>query len=182
MKSTSAKLSGPELLEILESLRTRPGMMLKSKKSSGGPPVLTPNELRQMLEDTHVTKVPKRKQIDPLITLLEDDSGDTKLDLTKKSALSSEEAEIDSSKTRQKSEPININRITQKMEHSLKVTLTRAFPLVAIRCVPTKPKFGCFLTESNLQAIGWNYEPDGYINSSGRGLYVIQFKRFNFKC
>ena len=121
MKSTSAKLSGPELLEILESLRTRPGMMLKSKKSSGGPPVLTPNELRQMLEDTHVTKVPKRKQIDPLITLLEDDSGDTKLDLTKKSALSSEEAEIDSSKTRQKSEPININRITQKMEHSLKV-------------------------------------------------------------
>ena len=44
-------------MEVLESLRTRPGMMLKKKKSSGGPPVLTPGELKQMLEDTHVTKV-----------------------------------------------------------------------------------------------------------------------------
>ena len=57
IKSTSAKLSDAELMEVLESLRTRPGMMLKKRKSSGGPPVLTPGELRQMLEDTHVTKV-----------------------------------------------------------------------------------------------------------------------------
>lgn len=120
IKSTSAKLSDSELMEVLESLRTRPGMMLKKKKSSGGPPVLTPGELRQMLEDTHVTKVPKRKQIDPLITLLEDDSGDTKLDLTKKSALSSEQQNLDPSKTRHKSDPISIQKVTQKMEHTLK--------------------------------------------------------------
>ena len=34
----------------------------------------------------------------------------------------------------------------ERIENKKYIILTRAFPLVAIRCVPTMPKFGRFLT------------------------------------
>ena len=78
---------------VLESLRTGPGMRWKN---ADGSPVFTNAELRQMLEDAHVTKVPERKRVDPLIALLEnEDNSDTKIEITKKSGLGMED-EVDS--------------------------------------------------------------------------------------
>jgi len=56
----------------LEKMRTD-RIQLKMGKTSSNPALnLSPEELRQMLEDTHVTKVGKK--VDPLVTLLEDEN------------------------------------------------------------------------------------------------------------
>merc|ERR1712050_236645 len=78
--SMKPEMSSEEFQILLETFRTGPGMQWKTTNEL--PPVLTPNELRQMLEDT---KYSKKDKIDPLIALLEDEGNDTKIHASKKS-------------------------------------------------------------------------------------------------
>ena len=110
------KMDDTEFQAILETLRTGPGMRWKSANAAA--PVLTPEELRQMLEDTHVSKVGrKQEKIDPLIALLDDDTTDTKIRQTKKSGhrLS---MKLENSKTRDATSvvtPVDISKITKRI-------------------------------------------------------------------
>lgn len=75
VSSNSAKNQLPagfNLAAELEKMRTdRIQLKMGNSKKSNPALNLSPEELRQMLEDTHVTKVGKK--VDPLITLLEDE-------------------------------------------------------------------------------------------------------------
>ena len=74
-------------------------------------PHLTEEELKQMLEDTLVSKMGKRRKIDPLIALLEDNGYNQKIKLTKKSG--NAESSFENVKTRVATSTEMLSKITQ---------------------------------------------------------------------
>jgi len=72
---TGSMPAGFDLASELEKMRTdRVQLKIGQKKNLDPMLKLSPAELRQMLEDTHVTKVGKK--LDPLVTLLEGDDNE----------------------------------------------------------------------------------------------------------